>query len=493
MGEDDDNSDDDKTIKWEESSKSVSSNDDDGNTPSEGIGNLDDLVNGIDNDFDDTPLSTTLNEYNFNDDNSVNNSGTAESDDDSSLVSDSTVPIPIGGNAAMRAQIMDWASEANSYTNYDFRTTPVRWSTVLNQYSMRFQMHEMHSKETVIPLEGGGLGHITHFNFEAMLNSLLSDPRIRDSLIIVNWDNPSKGVRRDPSHVSNVHTAKWFFQTQKRMCTEPDHLLCPIILACDRAHCDKGGKSRLSLEPMLFTLAIIPQELRTQPSWAWRPLGYLNNLYLAPSSEISTWLRGQNIHIHRLQKAGSNIITFLKLSSNGSDVTVTLKIHIAFIIGDCNGHDVLSGRYASHSIILLCRDCDCTLTNADNHQIKCKMRDMSEIKQLTDQRPTKATLAQLQSIGQHYVRNAFYDLDFGENPGGIHTASPIEMLHGLELGWFKYALKYTASSININVIVHFLGPHFRMASPTSHSSKDMNVLVAYFCLFWYFHRDHGNL
>eukprot|EP00978_Attheya_sp_CCMP212_P011657 scaffold28904_cov24-Attheya_sp.AAC.1 len=70
MDEDDDNSDDDKTIEWEESSKSVSSNDDDGNTPSEGIGNLDNLVNGIDNDFDDTPLSMTLNEYNFNDDNS---------------------------------------------------------------------------------------------------------------------------------------------------------------------------------------------------------------------------------------------------------------------------------------------------------------------------------------------------------------------------------------------------------------------------------------
>eukprot|EP00978_Attheya_sp_CCMP212_P039505 scaffold206125_cov66-Attheya_sp.AAC.2 len=154
MDKDHDNSDDDdKTIEWEESSKSVSSNNDDGNIPSEGIGNLDNLVNGIDNDFDDTPLSKTLNEYNFNDDNSVNNSGMAESDDDSSLGSDSTVPIPIGGNSAMRAQvsllhlleqssvpikmydkIMDWASEANSY-NYDFPTTPVRRSTVLNQYS----------------------------------------------------------------------------------------------------------------------------------------------------------------------------------------------------------------------------------------------------------------------------------------------------------------------------------------------------------------------
>jgi hypothetical protein len=475
--------DDDKTVEWEESSQSASANDDDGNTPSEGIGNLDDLVNGIDNEFDDTPLSQTINEYNFNEESSLNDTDTAGSDNDSSLDSESDESIPIGGDAAMRAQvsllhtleqssvpikmydkIMDWASEAKSH-GYEFPTTPVRRRTVLNNFSTRFQMHEMHSKETVIPLEGGGLGHVTHFNFEAMLKSLLSDPRIRDSLI-VNWDNPSKGVRRDQSHVSDIHTAKWFHNTQKRMCTEPNHLLCPIILACDRAHCDEGGKSRLSLEPMLFSLAIIPQELRTQ-SWAWRPLGYLNNLHLAPSSEISTRLRGQNIRnthrmlrlifadIHRFQKEGGITLTFIPSASDRCGVTLIMKIVIAFIIGDCKGHDVLCGRYASHSIIMLCRDCDCTLANADNHKIKCKMRKLSDIKELTDKRPTKVILSELQSIGQHYVRNAFYDLDFGENPGGIHTATPIEMLHGLELGWFKYALKAFFSLLTPTQTKHF--------------------------------------
>jgi hypothetical protein len=192
-----------------------------------------------------------------------------------------------------------------------------------------------------------------------------------------------------------------FFKTQKQMCTEPNHLLCPIILACDQAHCDEGWKSRLSLEPMLLTLAIIPQELRTQP-WAWRPLGYLNNLHLAPSCEISTRLRGQNVRnthrmlrlifadIHCFQKEGGIGYTFPQSSQNDSDVTLLLKIPIAFIIGDCKGHDVLCGCYASHSIIMLCRDCDCTLiTDADAHKIKCKMRELSDIKDLTDQRPTK--------------------------------------------------------------------------------------------------------
>jgi hypothetical protein len=104
---------------------------------------LDDLVNGIDNDFDDTPLSQILKEYNFSDGNSGNDIDTGRSDDDSSDDSESNILIPIGGDADMGAQvsllhlleqssvlikmydsIMDWATEANSY-GYAFPTTPV--------------------------------------------------------------------------------------------------------------------------------------------------------------------------------------------------------------------------------------------------------------------------------------------------------------------------------------------------------------------------------
>eukprot|EP00978_Attheya_sp_CCMP212_P019309 scaffold53952_cov33-Attheya_sp.AAC.2 len=92
-------------------------------------------------------------------------------------------------------------------------------------------------------MEGGGIGTITHFDFEAMVNSLLSDPCIAASLLI-NWKNPNEGVSHGSSTIGDIHTA------------------------CDRAHCDEGGKSRLSLEPMLFNLAIIPQELRVH-EWAY--------------------------------------------------------------------------------------------------------------------------------------------------------------------------------------------------------------------------------
>ena len=456
-------------VEWEDSSVDCSSDEGDQNLMSEGIGTIEDLVKGIETSFDNTPLSQTIGEYNFDGscDQIDNDSYTVEDsiDDDSSLESErNNEDIPIGGDAAMRAQIsllkifedttvpiglydkiMDWSSEAHKY-GYDFPSTPARRVTVLKNFSNRFHLHNIHAKETVIPLEGGGLGTITHFEFESMVKSLISDPRILESLII-NWENPSKAVASDKSELSDVHTGSWFHNTRKKMCTELNHALSPIIFACDRAHCDEGGKSRLSLEPLLFTLAIIPEALRVH-EWAWRPLGYLNNLHLAPSSEIGARLKGQNIrNTHRMLRV---ILSGVKdIQTNGgitfkfpqSQADIILKLPIAFVIGDCKGHDVLCGRYGSHSIDYLCRDCTCPLSEGDNHNFECEMRNVKDIQSLTDQEPTKTVIAQLQSIGQHYVRNAFYELDFGENPGSIHTATPIEMLHGLELGWFKYALK----------------------------------------------------
>jgi hypothetical protein len=440
----------------------------------DGIGDIDDLVKGIETSFDNTTLDEALKGFNFHYEKEVNESSEDSdrfSDDNGSTSHDenNNKPIPIGGNAAMRAQvsllrlleessvpiglfdkIMDWASEAKS-SGYDFPTTPQRRETIIKNFSIRYQMHEMHAKQTSFPMEGGGIGTITHFDFEAMVHSLLSDPRIAASLLI-NWKNPNEGVSHGSSTIGDIHTGKWFRNTQKRMCTEQNDLLCPIILACDRAHCDEGGKSRLSLEPMLFTLAIIPQELRVH-EWAWRPLGYLNNLHLAPSAEISARLSGQNVRnthrmlrimfagIESLMKDGGLEIDGLEDSVSGVCIKLLFKFAIAFVIGDCKGHDVLCGRYASHKILMLCRDCNCSLSDADDHSVECVMRKVADIKVLTDQPPTKEVLSQLQVLGQHYVKNAFYNLDFGENPGGIHTATPIEILHGLELGLFKYALK----------------------------------------------------
>ena len=249
-------------------------------------------------------------------------------------------------------KIMDWASDANAM-GYTFPTIPQQRTTVLNHFCSQYQMHNMYPKHTNFPMEGGGVSTLTHFNFRAMLLSLLSDPRIYNNLII-NWDNPNKSVHYNSSEVSDVHTGQWFKNTQQEMCIEHNHILCPLILACDRAHCDEGDKNRLSLEPMLFTLAIIPQELRTK-EWAWRPLGYLNNLHLASSAEINSRPSGQNVrNTHRMlciifadikafMDQNGLEVNSLRNPISGLKQKLVFKFAIAFVIGDCKGHNMLCG------------------------------------------------------------------------------------------------------------------------------------------------------
>ncbi len=206
----------------------------------DGIGDIDDLVKGIETSFDNTTLDEALKGFNFHYEKEVNESSEDSdrfSDDNGSTSHDenNNKPIPIGGNAAMRAQvsllrlleessvpiglfdkIMDWASEAKS-SGYDFPTTPQRRETIIKNFSIRYQMHEMHAKQTSFPMEGGGIGTITHFDFEAMVHSLLSDPRIAASLLI-NWKNPNEGVSHGSSTIGDIHTGKWFLATHRSAC-----------------------------------------------------------------------------------------------------------------------------------------------------------------------------------------------------------------------------------------------------------------------------------
>eukprot|EP00978_Attheya_sp_CCMP212_P043675 scaffold289204_cov71-Attheya_sp.AAC.2 len=82
---------------WDNSSKSASSNDDDGITTSEGIGNIDDLVKGIETSFNNTPLKHKLKkEFHFHyyeneeNDSHADIDVTSPSDDNSSINSNVT-------------------------------------------------------------------------------------------------------------------------------------------------------------------------------------------------------------------------------------------------------------------------------------------------------------------------------------------------------------------------------------------------------------------
>eukprot|EP00978_Attheya_sp_CCMP212_P033411 scaffold134661_cov37-Attheya_sp.AAC.2 len=85
--------------------------------------------------------------------------------------------------------------------------------------------------------------------------------------------------------------------------------------------------------------------------------------------------------LESLQQEGGLNVNILNQESIGSVIPPLLfKFAIAFVIGNCKGHGVLCDRYASHKILMLCRDCNCSLNDADDHMIECQMRNVTDIK-----------------------------------------------------------------------------------------------------------------
>ena len=122
---------------------------------------------------------------------------------------------------------------------------------------------------------------------------------------------------------------------------------------------------------------------------------------------------------------------------------VTLKVPVAFVVGDCEGNDKLCGRFGTHSLgnILVCRDCDCPTMQADNPGVVCSPITIQTIFSARDD------LVALKLLSHHNIDNAFHKLSFGGDPEGIHGCSPPEMLHLYQQGFYKYALESFVNSL----------------------------------------------
>jgi hypothetical protein len=83
----------------------------------------------------------------------------------------------------------------------------------------------------------------------------------------------------------------------------------------------------------------------------------------------------------------------------------------------------------------LCRYCECPTADWDNPHADYALNTKSKISRLIANKNDEA----LQQLSQHQLNNCMYDLRFGShNKQGIHGACPVEMLHALLLGLFKY-------------------------------------------------------
>jgi len=111
-----------------------------------------------------------------------------------------------------------------------------------------------------------------------------------------------------------------------------------------------------------------------------------------------------------------------------------------FVKGDTVEHDKHCGKYGSRTkgVKQLCRYCQCPqeLTSDPHHVFPRKTQ--TQIQQLVRKRNVEA----LHNMSQKFIWNAWYEIRFGlHNDYGIHGACPVEPLHWILLGQYKYSIQ----------------------------------------------------
>jgi hypothetical protein len=110
---------------------------------------------------------------------------------------------------------------------------------------------------------------------------------------------------------------------------------------------------------------------------------------------------------------------------------------VPFIKCDTEEADTLCGKYRNRSkgVAQICRYCYCPTSESDDPLANYKKKTVTKIQKLIDKNDYKG----LKNISQQLLENACYKLRFGQHDDtGVHGGTPLEMLHALLLGIFKY-------------------------------------------------------
>ena len=119
---------------------------------------------------------------------------------------------------------------------------------------------------------------------------------------------------------------------------------------------------------------------------------------------------------------------------------VRLHIPTMFIIGDIEGHDKVCSRKSGHSNFMngVTHSCDIKRSDCDSPMAQCTLLSKFAVHSLQEKIGNKAlcsneletSIKKLDDMGFYsHVKNAFFKMDFGSNPNGLHGAVAICLLH----------------------------------------------------------------
>ena len=303
---------------------------------------------------------------------------------------------------------------------------------------------------------------------KSVLESLLTDPRITDDDYNFFNNDPLCPPPEDLDYIGDLNTGKCYYETYRRYVKDPtNEILLPVLMYIDGAA--TGQFAHLPITAVKISLGILGRRAHDKP-YFWRSLGYIpafaehksrGKWMLMESGHVDAIMAHQNAlndegHLASTEAHPSQDLhsmlevildSFLPIQNNGFhwDFCYRGKVYkkvkfipfVPFIKCNTDEGDRLAGSYTSRTryVKQLCRYCECPTQECDDPLADYRLKTVAKIQGLIDADDFDG----LANLSQQYIKNATYALRFGCHSGqGVHGACPLEMLHAILLGIFKY-------------------------------------------------------
>ena len=301
-------------------------------------------------------------------------------------------------------------------------------------------------------------GSMYSFSFKNIMETMLGSEYLMNDSV---WSfehkiELNKATGKYERVYSEMNTAEWWENSEMTdndisCMVGPDNVRVKLIIGSDKASCDNIGG--LVAHPVFISCANICSEKRkTEEGWfLYAMIPTPPNLVIDDDKEEGG--KGQNvngvpINLIYYHKCMEILLREIKEFQRGEGIkmhvygkgTCTVHVDMCMVVGDTEEHDDMCCHYKAYSSVLpqMVRDCDVHTMDGDNPKHVCNFNTQEEMEQVVGKPLSKKDA---KSMSKHKIKNSFHDIDFGNDPYGIHGCSPYEILHLLYLGIYPYVLK----------------------------------------------------